>query len=348
MPSPALFSAAMHVFLYEWATGGGLVEEPGALPESLLREGAAMIGALAADLVRMEGCLITALRDPRVLQLSLPGCNIIDVLSQSSQREDFERLSIEADATILIAPEFDGILLNAAQRVVAGGGRLLSPSPEFIRVTANKQRTCESLAAAGIPVPIGRVLEQDEPLPPDFTYPAVLKPVAGAGSQDTYLISGPHDAPPAYAWPRRLERFIPGLAASVAVLCGPAGCPPLMPCRQRISEDGRLRYLGGELPLAAGLAKRATALAERALAALPAAAGYVGVDLVLGRDPHGSEDAVIEVNPRLTTSYVGLRAAAKSNLAEAMWHVAQGEEHNVEFSQRPIEFDSTGNVSFMR
>ena len=99
----------------------------------------------------------------------------------------------------------------------------MSPSPEFIRVAADKQRTCETLAAAGVTVPAGRLLESDEPLPADFQYPAVLKPVNGAGSQDTYLVSGPYDAPPAYAWPRRLESYVPGLAASVAVLCGPTG-----------------------------------------------------------------------------------------------------------------------------
>jgi len=138
------------------------------------------------------------------------------------------------------------------------------------------------------------------------------------------------------------------MAASVAVLCGPAGRVVLAPCKQRISEDGRLRYLGGELPLTAGLAERATALAERAIAAMPPATGYVGVDLVLGREPDGSEDAVIEVNPRLTTSYVGLRAAATSNLADAMCRVAQGDNQPVEFSGRAIEFDPSGNVSYLR
>ena len=65
----------MHVFLYEWATGGGLVDEPGPVPASLVREGAAMIGALAADLLRIKDCRVSALRDPRVLQLALPGCD---------------------------------------------------------------------------------------------------------------------------------------------------------------------------------------------------------------------------------------------------------------------------------
>ncbi len=338
----------MHVFLYEWATGGGLVDQPGPLPASLLGEGMAMVGAVAADLVRIDGCRVTALRDPRVLQLALPGCDVVDVLSSYSHVEEIERLAGEADAAILIAPEFDGILLKTARLAAATGAHLVSPSPAFIRVAADKQRTCATLAATGVPTPRGMVLESDAALPEDFEYPAVLKPVEGAGSQDTYLVSGPHDAPPAYAWPRRLETFVPGLPVSVALLCGPAGRLALAPCRQRISNDGRLRYLGGELPLAAGLAERATALAERALDAMPPATGYVGVDIVLGRDPHGGEDAVVEVNPRFTTSYVGLRAAAQANLADAMWRIAQGETQQVEFSPRPLEFDPVGNVSFMR
>jgi predicted ATP-grasp superfamily ATP-dependent carboligase len=338
----------MHVFVYEWATGGGLVDAEGPVPPSLVREGSAMIGALAADLVRIPNCKVSALRDPRVLQLSLPGSTIVDVISRSGHREEFERLSGAADSTILIAPEFDGILLKAARLANASGGKLMSPPPEFIRIAADKQQTCETLAAAGVPVPPGMALEPDEILPADFEYPGVIKPAEGAGSQDTYMVSGRHDRPPAHAWRRRLERYVPGLPASVAVLCGPSGRVFLEPCRQRISEDGRLRYLGGELPLSAGLAERARLLAERAMAAMPAATGYVGVDLVLGREPDGTADAVIEINPRLTTSYVGLRAAATTSIVEAMWQIANGEMKIVEFSNQPIEFDTNGNVSYIR
>ena len=221
---------------------------------------------------------MSALRDPRVLQLALPGCTVVDVLSRSSHREEFERLAAAADATILIAPEFDDILLKAARLVEASGGRLMSPPSEFIRIAADKQRTCETLAAAGVPVPVGRALEPDESLPAKFDYPAVIKPADGAGSQDTYMVSGRHDVPPAHAWRRRLERYVPGMAASVAMLCGPNGRVPLEPCKQRISEDGRLRYLGGELPLSAGLAERANCWPSEPLAAMPTAVGYVGID----------------------------------------------------------------------
>ena len=78
-----------------------------------------------------------------------------------------------------------------------------------------------------------------------------------------------------------------------------------------MSDDGRFVYLGGSLPLPHALASRATRLAQQAVAALPDPLGYVGVDLVLGADADGADDYVIEINPRLTTSYIGLRAAAR-------------------------------------
>jgi predicted ATP-grasp superfamily ATP-dependent carboligase len=337
----------MHVFLFEWATGGGLVHEPGGIPLSLVREGAAMVGALAADLVRIADCRVTAFRDLRMLDLSLPRCEIIDVQSRAGRDEDFARLCSMADVTVIIAPEFDEILLNTASEVVRRNGRLCSPSPEFIRLTANKQATAERLSDTGIPTPVAVVMEPDAHLPNDFSYPAVLKPIDGTGSQDTQLVTSASDELHPYPWPRRLEEYCVGLPASVAAICGPAGHRTLPPCEQRISTDGRLRYLGGGLPLLDGLAARATKLAERTITALPPATGYIGIDMILGREPDGTADFVLEVNPRLTTSYVGLRAACQSNLAEAMINIARGCMPELPFSSRPLAFDCEGRVSYV-
>ena len=49
------------------------------------------------------------------------------------------------------------------------------------------------------------------------------------------------------------------------------------------------------------------------------------MDLIVGDAPDGSGDVAIEINPRLTTSYVGLRALAESNLAAAILAAARGE-----------------------
>ena len=79
------------------------------------REGAAMIGGLVADLQRIPACQVVAFRDPRFIQLALGNCEIVEVLSRFAHDEEIERLAAECDATILIAPEFDGILWKLAQ-----------------------------------------------------------------------------------------------------------------------------------------------------------------------------------------------------------------------------------------
>lgn len=335
----------MHIFLYEWITGGGLVEESGPLPASMLAEGAAMVTALAADFSAIKGARVTLFRDMRLDELVLPGCEMIEIHSSSHRHDEIECLAAEADHTLVIAPEFDDILLQTLRHIRQAGGRLLAAADEFVKLAADKHRTALHLAQAGVPVPEAVAISPDEEkLPVDFIYPAVLKPVCGAGSQHTLLVAGPKDEPPPYPWPRRLERYCPGIAASVAMLCGPNHRTPLPACRQNLSTDGRFTYRGGSLIHETELARRATILADRAMEALPPALGYVGVDLVLGKAGDGSEDYVIEVNPRLTTSYVGLRAATDENLAAALIENAAGRVSSPVFHTDRLEFSADGMI----
>lgn len=335
----------MHVFLYEWITGGGLVEQPGQLPQSLLVEGSAMIAAVAADFAAVPHVQATVLRDMRLAHLPLRGCEVVEIQSSADWGEEFERLAAAADWSVIVAPEFDHILRNTLRRAREAGGRLLNAPDDFVRIAADKQRTAERLHAAGVAVPQAVLFEAEQlKLPADFTYPAVLKPLDGAGSQHTLLVSSPNDEPPPYPWPRRLEQFCVGRPASVSALCGLGGRRMLPPCWQRLSNDGRFAYEGGATIDVPQLAQRATALASQALDALPPTFGYVGVDLVVGNDPDGGEDVVIEVNPRLTTSYVGLRRAVKQNLAQAMLDVAEGREVELSVRNVAIEFAADGTV----
>jgi predicted ATP-grasp superfamily ATP-dependent carboligase len=180
----------------------------------------------------------------------------------------------------------------------------------------------------------------------------VCKPRDGAGSQATFLVSNAEDLEAALVlavaegWHgvMILQPFVRGQAVSVAFLLGPQQCLPLLPASQHLSEDGRFRYRGGRLPLATDLAKRAVSLGRRAVAAVTGLKGYVGVDLVVGSEMDGSGDRVIEINPRLTTSYVGLRALARGNLAEAMLQLALGKTVSPpEWNPGEIVFDSCGN-----
>ena len=343
----------MRVLCCEYATGGGGFEDPSLLlpDNTFLREGAAMLRSVVADLGRVPNVSVTVLRDRRLVDVTLPFGNVVPV---GSAVEFHQRLAAESrrvDRVFLIAPECDGVLERCLREVEEAGGVPLTPTGELVRVASDKNETARCLAAAGVPIPLGMELLGGDALPADFAYPAVLKPADGAGSADVRLIAAWQSGriAPRHCKRWRLERFIPGLAASILVLAmhGRSVCFP--PCWQHLSNDGCFTYRGGATPIPAGLAARAEALAHAAVAALPPASGLFGLDLVLAdaanRGPvaalwkasvaevevdglrrasgaaevrYAPGDVVVEVNPRLTTSYLGVRRLLVDNPLEAL------------------------------
>jgi tyramine---L-glutamate ligase len=330
---------------------GLLADSDGSEDRSLRREGAAMLAALAADFAAIDGMATTLILDSRQ-DTGAPSwrrCRIVPVRKPGEDCDALAECCRDVDWTVVIAPEFDGLLEARACVVQPAGGRLLGPSPRLIALAADKQRTAEHLAAARVPVAFGEVVDAGNLLTvaAAIGYPAVLKPRDGAGSKNVRLIADRAAAEKIHESDfeqGRLERFYPGVAASVAVLCGPSGLFPLPACRQRLSDDGQFRYLGGSCPLEPGLGQRAASIAMQAIRSLANPLGYVGVDLVLGADPNGQDDVVIEINPRLTTSYVGLRAIASGNLAAAMMAIAEGGAPVLSFGGSAVDFDADGTV----
>jgi predicted ATP-grasp superfamily ATP-dependent carboligase len=185
--------------------------------------------------------------------------------------------------------------------------------------------------------------------PPRFAPPWVCKPQYGAGSLATSLVRNAHAWPGRAPLPKRLgdrvvQPYVAGLAASVAFLIGPHHCVPLMPAVQCVSEDGHFQYHGGRVPLPASLRERAVRLARSALGGIDGLQGYVGVDLVLGDAVDGSGDYAIEINPRLTTSYIGLRRLCRDNLAQAWLDVLRGREVRLTWREGVVEFHADGTV----
>lgn len=340
----------VRIFVYEHLTAGGWSAADGDRPPpSLVAEGRAMAEALAADFTATPGVQFTLLRDVRLNDWRPVADEVIDVGDARAAEATFDRLAAEADWTVVIAPEIGGRLLDYCRRVEMLGGRSLGPRSSLVELCADKQRTAEHLHAAGVPVPPGIAHVWGRPWPADFPYPAVWKPRDGAGSLGLRSILSAaekttYDRGAGFSPAGRLERLCMGTAVSVACLCAVTQPFPLTPCRQLLTDDGTFRYLGGSLPLNAGQAQRATRLAAQAVATLPNARGYLGVDLVLGDAEDGRDDFVIEINPRLTTSYIGLRAACRQNLAKAMLQAAAGDCPSLLFHSDPLKFWADGSV----
>lgn len=304
-----------------------------------------MLAGVVADLAALEAQVDLILgSDDKV---ALHDRAVVHRVATGAERDEtFDQLASTADYTVVIAPEFEGILLALSHRVAGQGGMLLSPLPEFVAIASDKQSTAERLYGAKIPVPKGAVLMPGERCPSGFRYPAVVKPIDGCGSLGVQLVHE-GDQLPLGDGAYRLEEFAAGKPASVLCICGPEQVVPLEPCLQRLAGGGDFSYQGGALPLDEPLRERAANLALAALNAMPPARGLVGVDIVLGEADDGSADYLIEVNPRCTTSYVGLRAAYDENLAQLLLAVSNGEQVTPPEISRRVEWDATGEVRIL-
>ena len=282
---------------------------PGSDPPSLRRAGQAILRAVSRDLARSPGVTVT-------------------VVPPTPRPWDAFRRSLRgADATLVVAPETGGILTRLLRVAIEMGVPLLGPGPRAARLAGDKLATLRLLRRAGVPAP--RCARLPVPSAAGLrarSRPFVLKPRDGCGAEGVSIVRTAREIDAALlrarAATRRdllVEDHLPGIPASVSLLVedGPSAAASgrgpgrrirvLALGRQRVAGRSALRYLGGELPWRPSRAREAIGTAVRAVAVLARAAGdlrgFVGVDLIVG--PRGAH--VLEINPRPTSSYLGLR-----------------------------------------
>ena len=106
------------------------------------------------------------------------------------------------------------------------------------------------------------------------------------------------------------------------------------------SPDEESRYYGGAVPFDHSLKEEALRAAERIVESIKGLRGYVGVDMILTRE----EPIVMEVNPRLTTSYIGLKKVVNFNPAQAIVDAVFGRKLPKSVQQRGYAFFSKVEV----
>ncbi len=306
----------MRLLVYEHVTGGGMLSQ--SPPASLVREADLMLRALLRDLAGQPVALLTT-RDPR-----LPPLEGVATLVPAASEDGaalFSRALEQVDAVWPTAPETDGTLESLARLTLTRGRVLVGCRPDAIAVAASKARTAATLATAGIPaVPTFTGPDQI----PDWSGPWVVKPDDGAGSDDTWQV-GDWTAARARLAARPghyvAQPWRAGAALSLSLLCHGAETELLAVNRQRVTiTEGMVRLEGLEVNAEADADGRLLALAHRIREAVPGLLGYVGVDL-LGT---GEGPVVLEINPRLTTSYCALRAARGMNVGARVLAAALG------------------------
>ena len=317
------------VLVYEFFTGGGC--PAGELPGGLAAEALGMLWALLTDFRRWGSVSTLTALDPRFEERvpglnrnTLPADEVVGA-SQADHREVYFSLLKRCDAAIIIAPESDNILAWLTAQAESKGVRVLGSAAGAAAIAGNKAECHKLFNGAGLASPKTRAVsfEMAPQAAKEIGFPLVIKPVDGEGCEGVHMVNLSSGLDAALKCVGRVTRrneilvqsVACGVPASVSLLISGGRGLPLSLNRQLIEAGSPFRYSGSEVPFDHSAGERAVALACSAVNLIPDLKGYVGVDLILTED----SAQLIEINPRLTTSYIGLRQIAQKNLAAAIW-----------------------------
>src|SRR5262245_35320588 len=158
----------MRIFIYEFASGGGLAGQP--VPASLRTEGQAMLAAVLDDFQRLPAAQVCTILDdsPESRAYLSPVASLAIATRRVKAGEEepvFREAARLADFTLVIAPECDGILARRRRWVDEVGGRWLGCSLPAIELCADKLTLGQHLTERGIPMPASLSYAPGKPLP---------------------------------------------------------------------------------------------------------------------------------------------------------------------------------------
>ena len=326
------------------------------LPPSLAREGAAIRRALVADFAAVPGVRVVEPVDARFVVEPAPA-NVTRIIVDHARPIDLTALLRGVDLAVVVAPESDGELARIAGEVDRSGVRSLGSTVAAINLCGDKGEVAPFFDRIGVPTPPTRsfMIGDEVPRIASPSGRVVIKPPEGAGAIETFVLNAadpvlPSDAIPG---PALIQPYRPGPSLSASFLVGRDRRAHLIAVgRQRIAIDveGRVTYEGGELPIAT--AEVDLDPVRRAVESVSGLGGFVGVDFI-ATEPGGAVE-VIEINPRVTTSIVGLVRLAPPGTIARVWldclddGPADGFRRDAAFeaihSTPPVRFQADGTI----
>lgn len=283
---------------------------------------------------KAAGYYVTAMLDSRLAKLNplLRADCTVPVFSSREAQAAIRKRSASADAAYVIAPETDGILQSLVETVEQTGVASLNCSARAIGKVVDKAVLHDFLKKLGLPTPetitfsvADGVEEVKWVIQGKLRFPLIFKPSNDVSCCGLSVVRNERQVTGAVEKIKResaskrflVQELIKGAAASVSLISTGNEALPISLNRQDVAigaPDEISSYSGGLAPFDHPLLPRAFAAAEKIVKSFRDLKGYVGVDLVLTEE----EAVAIEVNPRLTTSYIGLRRVVNFNPAEAI------------------------------
>ncbi|VAX18133.1 hypothetical protein MNBD_NITROSPINAE01-899 [hydrothermal vent metagenome] len=226
---------------------------------------------------------------------------IVDILTAT--HNTFSTALEKCDAALIIAPETNGKLEKLTCAVIDSGKVNLGCTHTAIKVTGDKFLFSKIMQENAIPHPKTFMADDIQ----NLQGRCVIKPVDGAGSENITLCN-----PGDYTGETKnmiAQECVEGEPMSLSIISDEKTFKILSVNRQFLTDE--MQYTGGEIVNTLPSAKLYS-LTEKIKNAIAGLSGYWGIDFVQTKDG----PVVIEVNPRITTSYCALSAHLQINPAK--------------------------------
>jgi len=321
----------LKLLVYEYVSGGGFADKP--LPVSILSEGFSMLNTLVADF-KAAGHSVSTVLDARIAALNPPleaDC-IIPVSSFKEVNTAIQKASKSVDAVYIVAPESNQVLQSLVTDIEQADVPSLNCRASSIASVSDKAALLQRAKAKGLQTPATIVVNAfddaariKQAICGSLGFPLIVKPVDGVGCAGLSVVRNEQQLAGAVAKAASessnrhfmAQELVDGVAVSVSLFCTGSDVFSASLNLQDVSlmpPEATSAYTGGQVPFDSSLRSEAFAVAETLVKAFSGLRGYVGVDLVLTE----KQPVLIEVNPRLTVSYVGLRKTVGFNPAQAI------------------------------
>ena len=327
------------IFIFEFVSGGGFNKQD--IPISLFCEGFGMLNSLIKDFKSLDFEVYTLL-DYRINQLSsLLAVNHIIIKKEGNLLNHFEELVERTDYSFIIAPESQNILLELTKIVQKHQKDLLSTNLEGIVIGTSKMKTYDFFQKNKLLTPKTYLIPlKNKQLNLDFIIrkfnemnkSIVIKPEDGVGAESIYYFETIEQIKEFFHQENSkidtnrnyiLQEYIEGKDISISLINMPGSRNKKSNKSLLLSINSQFvdiknynyesEYFGGYTPIE-NFQQYSNELMEILKEVdFSSFSGYFGIDLIRSDD---SKFYFIEINPRLTTSYIGIRNVIIQNPAK--------------------------------
>ena len=322
------------LFIFEYVSGGGFNQME--IPSSLFCEGYGMLKSIILDFKKLN-LTISTLLDHRIFFLSsyLKADNIKETRVEDDYIELFKAEVKKCDYCFIIAPEFSKILYTLTKIVKDYNRKLLSVDLEGIQLGMSKFETYKFFKKNKINTPLTyRIPFKGKSLDfnfisqkfDEFKSPIIIKPDDGVGAESIYYIESESQLSKfIHEHINKLEKdrcyilqeFIEGEDLSISLIAHKELLDKfdknhliLAINSQNINiknQKVKSEYFGGYTPVN-DLHIQISSILEKF--DFTKFNGFFGIDFIRKAD---NSIFFIELNPRLTTSYIGVRKILSYN-----------------------------------